>query len=103
MATPPQLTPEQRAAALKKAKEARTKRAQLREDIKAGKIALAEVLKKVDDPIVGRMKVKTLIEALPGCGTVKTQKIMTQLKIAENRRVQGLGKRQAEGLLELLG
>ena len=56
-----------------------------------------------DNPIVGRMKVKTLIEAIPGCGKVKTVKIMEELKIAENRRVQGLGTRQIDGLLERLG
>lgn len=102
MATPPQLTPEQRAQALKKAKEARTKRAQLRQEIASGKKTLKAVLSNANDPIIGRMKVKTLIEALPGCGKVKCAKIMEDLKIAENRRVQGLGTRQIDGLLERL-
>lgn len=103
MATPPQLSPEDRAKALAKAKEARTKRAQLRQEIAAGKKDLKAVLNNASDPIVGRMKVKTLIEALPGCGKVKCQKIMEDLKIAENRRVQGLGSRQVDGLVERLG
>ena len=102
MATPPQLTPEQRAEALAKAKVARTKRAKLRAEIASGKKSLKSVLNNANDPIIGRMKVKTLIEALPGCGKVKTQKIMADLKIAENRRVQGLGTRQIDGLLERL-
>lgn len=103
MATPPQLSPEDRAKALAKAKEARTKRAQLRKEIASGKKDLKAVLKNANDPIVGRMKVKTLIEALPGCGKVKCEKIMAELKIADNRRVQGLGTRQVDGLLERLG
>ena len=103
MAKPPVLSPEDRAKALAKAKKARTERAKLREEIASGKKSLKTVLNSASDPIVGRMKVKTLIEALPGCGKVKTQKIMTELKIAENRRIQGLGSRQVEGLLDRLG
>lgn len=103
MATPPQLTPEQRKEALKKAKEARTKRAELRNDIAKGNVKISQVLKNASDPIVGRMRVKTLLEAVPGCGAVKTKKIMDELKIAENRRVQGLGVRQIEGLGKIFG
>lgn len=103
MVTPPQLTPEQRKEALAKAKIARTARAKLRQEIASGKKDIKTVLKKADDPIVGRMKVKTLIEAVPGCGAVKSAKIMEELKIAENRRVQGLGSRQVAGLIEVLG
>ena len=43
------------------------------------------------DPIVGRMKVSTLIETLPGYGKAKAEKIMGELKIAESRRLKGLG------------
>ena len=64
----PNLSPEQRAAALKKAAEARQKRAALRADIKAGKMSFADVMRKADDPIVARMKVSTLLESLPGFG-----------------------------------
>ena len=98
----PQLTPEQRAAALEQAKKARTERAKIREDLKAGKITLKSVLAKKDDPIVGRMKVSTLIETLPGYGKAKAQKIMAELKIAESRRLKGLGERQEAALLERL-
>ncbi|MBQ9691300.1 MAG: integration host factor [Eggerthellaceae bacterium] len=98
----PQLTPEQRAAALEQAKKARTERAKIREDLKAGKTTLKAVLAKKDDPIVGRMKVSTLIETLPGYGKAKAQKIMAELKIAESRRLKGLGERQEQALLERL-
>jgi hypothetical protein len=99
----PQLTPEQRADALKKAAKARQERAKLREEIKSGKMSFAQVMKKSSDPVVARMRVATLLESLPGFGKAKAAKIMAELEISESRRVQGLGARQREQLLERLG
>lgn len=99
----PNLTDEQRKAALKKAAEARQKRAELRAKIKAGEMSFAEVMAKSDDPIVARMKVSTLLESLPGYGKAKAAKIMEELEISDSRRVQGLGARQREALMERLG
>lgn len=97
----PQLTPEQRAENLKKAAEARHARAELREKIKSGEVSLEEVLNS-DDPAANRMPVRALIESLPGYGKAKAEKIMTELDISPKRRVQGLGARQRENLLEIL-
>ena len=97
----PQLSPEQRKAALEKAAQARHERAELRDKIKSGKATLAEVLDS-DDPIANRMKVSALIESLPGYGKAKAAKIMDELEISPKRRVQGLGLRQREALLEIL-
>ncbi|HJF65839.1 integration host factor, actinobacterial type [Slackia equolifaciens] len=99
----PQLSAEERQAALEKAKAARIKRAQVRDDLKSGKLSLKEVLDMKDDPVVGRMKVSTLIETMPGYGKAKAEKIMGELKIAESRRLKGLGERQEAALLERLG
>ena len=60
----PKLSEAERKAALEKAKEARIKRAEVREQLKSGKLTLAEVIEMKDDPVVGRMKVSTLIETL---------------------------------------
>ena len=98
----PQLSAEERQAALEKAKAVRIKRAQVRDDLKNGKLSLQDVLAMKDDPIVGRMKVSTLIETLPGYGKAKAEKIMGELKIAESRRLKGLGERQEAALLERL-
>lgn len=98
----PQLSPEERKAALEKAKAARIKRAEVREDLKAGKLTLKEVLDMKDDPVVGRMRVSTLIETMPGYGKAKAEKVMTELHIAESRRLRGLGERQEAALLERL-
>lgn len=99
----PTLTEAERKAALEKAKEARIKRAEIREKLKSGKLTLKQVIDMKDDPIVGRMKVSTLIETLPGYGKAKSEKIMNELQIAESRRLRGLGERQQAALLERLG
>ena len=98
----PQLSPEERKAALEKAKAARIKRAEVRENLKAGKLTLKEVLDMKDDPVVGRMRVSTLIETMPGYGKAKAEKVMAELHIAESRRLRGLGERQEAALLERL-
>ncbi len=97
----PQLSDEQRKAALEKAAAARHARAELRENIKSGNITVEEVLDS-EDPIANRMKVSALIESLPGYGKAKAAKIMEDLGISPSRRVKGLGARQREQLLEAL-
>jgi hypothetical protein len=104
MATPPMLTPEQRTAALKKAAEARTARAELKEKLKMGSVTLKEALTRADgDPVIGKLKVLNLLESLPGLGKVKARRIMEDIGIAETRRVQGLGAQQRQSLLDQLG
>ncbi len=102
MATPPQLTPEQRANALVKAAEARVARAELKHKLKMGTVTLAEALKSTSST-VGKLKVVSLLESLPGVGKVKARKIMDEIGIADNRRVQGLGEQQKLSLLAQLG
>ena len=97
----PQLTDEQRKAALEKAAAARHARAELLEKIKNGDVTLEEVLDS-DDPIASRLKVSALIESLPGYGKAKAAKVMNELGISATRRVKGLGARQREQLIEAL-
>lgn len=99
----PQLSAEARAEALEKAKAARIRRAEVREELKSGKLSVEQVLDMKDDPVVGRMKVSTLIETMPGYGKAKVEKVMRELQIAESRRLRGLGERQRAALLERLG
>ncbi len=102
MATPPVLTPEQRANALAKAAEARAARAELKTQLKLGSVTLAEALASTDST-VGKLKVVSMLESLPGVGKVKARKVMTEIGIADNRRVQGLGSQQKQALLDQLG
>ena len=55
------------------------------------------------DDTIGKLKVVSLLESLPGVGKVKARKIMDEIGIADNRRVQGLGQQQKAALLEQLG
>ena len=102
MATPPQLTPEQRTAALAKAAEARAARAEIKARLKNNSMSLSDALSS-DDNNVGKLKVVSLLESLPGVGKVKARKVMEEVGIADNRRVQGLGSQQREALLKALG
>ena len=102
MATPPQLTPEQRAAALVKAAEARAARADIKARLKMGSMSLSEALDSTDTN-VAKLKVVSLLESLPGVGKVKARRVMEEIGIADNRRVQGLGAQQRAALLDQLG
>ncbi len=100
----PTLTPEQREQALKKAAEARKKRAEVKGELKSGKRTLADLLRRADnDDTLGKMKVSTVLESLPGVGKVRAQKIMEELDISATRRLRGLGSKQREQLLERFG
>jgi S13-like protein len=95
----PTLTEEQRKQALAKAAEARKRRAELKTQLKAEKLSLRDVLSRQGDEIVGKMKVSSVLEALPGVGKVRARRIMERLDISATRRVRGLGAKQKESLL----
>lgn len=97
-------TPEQRSAALKRATEMRAARAEYLGRVKSGEVSITDALEAgKGDPVVGRIKAKRLLMALPGAGAAKAQSAMTAIGISETRRVAGIGQRQAEKLIELFG
>ena len=100
MPLPPPLTEEQRRKALEKAAIARRKRAELKEQLKNKSTTLHALLQRTDDEIVGKMKVSTVLESLPGVGRVRARKLMERLDISESRRMRGLGEKQRKNLLE---
>jgi transposase len=96
----PKLSPEERAAALEKAAEIRKARAQLKEQLKAGKTTLTKVLDQAGaDEVAGKLKVSAVLQSMPGIGKVRATQIMEKLKIAESRRLRGLGEQQRKALL----
>jgi transposase len=96
----PQLTEEQRAAALEKAAAARRTRAELKDRLKRGCTTIKEVLTQSDsDEVLGKMKVSALLESMPGVGKVRAAQLMERLEIAPRRRLRGLGERQRRALL----
>lgn len=98
---PPKATEEQRKAALEKAGLARTKRAEMKALLQTGSLTFAEVLADADtDDIVAGTKIYPLLASMPGMGKVKAMRLMEECKIAENRKIRGLGSRQRDCLLE---
>ena len=99
----PQLTEEQRKQALEKAAEARRKRAEIKQQLKNGTLSLPQVLSQPDNETIGKMKVASVLESLPGVGKVRARKIMERLDISSTRRIRGLGAKQKEALLGEFG
>lgn len=97
----PPLTPEQRAAALEKAAQARRERAEVKNRLKYSQGSLGEVIKEgQENDAVGKMKVSALLESMPGVGKVRARQIMEEIGISESRRVRGLGAHQIKALVE---
>lgn len=99
----PKLTLEQKKKALQKAQDMRSRRKTIRERLKKGSLTLKQVLDEKNDEVLGKMRVAYLLASLPRVGKTTARKIMEEIGIDEARRVQGLGKRQREALLERLG
>ncbi|MGB3346713.1 MAG: integration host factor, actinobacterial type [Candidatus Humimicrobiia bacterium] len=95
---PPKLTPEQRKEGLEKALKLRRERAELKKNLKRGKISLKEVL-ETSGQTVERIKAKDILTSLPGVGKITAAKTMNEVKIAVSRRVKGLGARQKKEIL----
>lgn len=95
----PELTPEQRADALRKAAAARKARAELKEKLKRQGMSMADVLAAADgDDVIGKMRVSAVLESLPGLGKARVMKLMERLEISPSRRVRGLGANQRKAL-----
>lgn len=95
----PQLSPEQRAEALQKAAAARKVRAELKDRLKRQEMTVTDVVRLGDsDDVIGKMRVSAVLEALPGLGKARAQKIMERLEISPTRRVRGLGANQRRAL-----
>jgi hypothetical protein len=94
----PALSPEQREAALQKARDARAARSALLAGLKAGTLTLADVLAR-DDDLARKTKVAQVVRAVPGVGKARATAIMERAGIPAERRIGGLGARQREHLL----
>lgn len=104
MAGPPQLTAEQRRAALAKAGEVRRKRAEVKQMLKMRSISLSDLLAQAEtDDVVAGTKVLAVLESLPGMGKVRARRMMDEIGIADSRRIRGLGDQQRASLLARCG
>jgi len=100
MAIPPQLTAEQRRAALVKSTASRQVRAAIKARVKSGDLSLSAVLELAqNDEAVAKMRVAELLESFSGVGKVRALAILERLEISLTRRIQGLGVAQRQNLL----
>lgn len=101
MAKPPILSKDERIAALAKAANFRKARADFKESIRTGECSWRDALSSKNEAIL-RMRVKELIEAIPGFGSVRALAILDRIGISHSRRIKGLGVSQRVRLLEEL-
>lgn len=100
----PALTAQQRADAAVRATAARRTRADVRARVKAGELRVSDIiLLATHDEAIAKLKVSALLEALPGVGKVKAGNIMARHRIADSRRIRGLGYHQRESLVAEFG
>jgi guanylate kinase len=100
MGLPPKLTPEERRAALDKAKTSRKRRAQVKDQVRTGDLSIAQVLDLAkSDEIVAKMRVLELLESKSGVGKIRAAALLEKLNISPTRRIQGLGRLQIEEIL----
>ena len=84
--------------ALKRANDIRSKRAQLKRDLKAGKVKIQTLL--LDPPeYVQTAKVIDMLMAVPKYGRVKTNRILNQCRISPSKTIGGLSERQRSELV----
>ena len=83
----PALTPSQRTEALEKARAVRKERADLMAHLKAGTLSLTDLLVR-EDPVVGKLRMRRVLESLPGIGAVRAGHFSRTWVSSERRRVR---------------
>ena len=91
---------DQRMEALKRANDIRVKRAQLKKDLKAGSVAIEEILESPPE-YVETAKVFDMLMAVPKFGRVKAARFLNQCRISQSKTVGGLSERQRAELIGL--
>jgi hypothetical protein len=91
----------QRMEALARANDVRSRRAQLKRDLKAGRQPIHELLLEPPE-YLETAKVFDLLLAVPKYGRVKVSKILSQCKISPSKTVGGLSERQRAELVALM-
>jgi hypothetical protein len=87
--------------ALRRANDIRSKRAQLKRDLKASKVRIQTLL--MDPPeYVQTAKVIDMLMAVPKYGRVKTNRILTNCRISPSKTIGGLSERQRSELVSHL-
>jgi hypothetical protein len=105
MTSKPSAAPErslnQRMDALARANRIRTERAQLKRDLKAGRLSIHTLLANPPE-YVETAKVFDMLLAVPKYGRVKVNKILALCRISPSKTIGGLSERQRSELVSLL-
>lgn len=97
--TIPPLSEEQLQEARRAATAARRRRAEVKAELREGRLTLAEVIELAGtDDVVAHTKVVDVLKSLPRVGEKRAAEVMERLEIATNRRLRGLGPHQIAGL-----
>ena len=97
----PERSLNQRMDALARANLIRTRRAQLKRDLKAGRRSIHALL--LDPPeYLETAKVFDMLLAVPKYGRVKVNKILAHCRISPSKTIGGLSERQRSELVSLL-
>lgn len=97
----PERTVRQRMDALVQANEVRTRRAQLKRDLKAGRVKIHDVLLEPPE-CVETAKVFDILLAVPKYGRVKVNKVLVQCRMSPSKTVGGMSQRQRTELVSML-
>jgi hypothetical protein len=91
----------QRLDALERANKVRSRRAQLKRDLKSGRASIHTLLLEPPE-YIGTAKVFDMLLAVPKYGRVKVNKVLTQCRISPSKTIGGLSQRQRDELVKLL-
>jgi hypothetical protein len=91
----------QRLDALDKANVVRSRRAQLKRDLKSGRASIHTLLLEPPE-YIHTAKVFDMLLAVPKYGRVKVNKVLTQCRISPSKTIGGLSQRQRDELVKLL-
>jgi S13-like H2TH domain len=96
----PERSLDQRMDALRRANDIRVKRAQLKKDLKDGRVRIEEILRQPPE-YVSTAKVVDILMAVPKFGRVKAARFLNTCRISQSKTVGGLSDRQRTELIGL--
>jgi hypothetical protein len=79
----------------------RTRRAQLKTDLKSGRVSIVELITD-PPPYLASAKMMELLRALPGCGPIKAARLLERCQVSLTKTVGGLTERQRTELVGAL-
>jgi hypothetical protein len=91
---------DQRMDALRRANDVRVRRAQLKKDLKEGRVRIEQILGNPPE-YVSTAKVIDILMAVPKFGRVKAARFLNTCRISQSKTVGGLSDRQRAELIGL--